>query len=182
MSSKDVRNMLNNYEPLNEIEEKYKKQIISFINKHNNILGDKNTDGHITGSAWIVNQKRNKVLLHHHVVFDKWLQLGGHTEENEDVKLAALREAKEESGLTSLKFLKDKIFDIDIHKIPAGEKKQEHYHYDIRFILEGDESEKLKMTHESRDLKWINIYKIKRYSQEDSILRMVEKTFRYIQI
>jgi 8-oxo-dGTP pyrophosphatase MutT (NUDIX family) len=40
-----------------------------------------------------------KVLLVHHRKLDKWLPLGGHIELEEDPEQAALREAKEESGL-----------------------------------------------------------------------------------
>ena len=40
-----------------------------------------------------------KVLLVHHRKLDKWLPLGGHIELDEDPEQAALREAKEESGL-----------------------------------------------------------------------------------
>lgn len=40
-----------------------------------------------------------KVLLIHHRQLDKWLPLGGHIELEEDPEQAALREAKEESGL-----------------------------------------------------------------------------------
>lgn len=41
----------------------------------------------------------NRVLLVHHRKLDKWLPLGGHIELDEDPEQAALREAKEESGL-----------------------------------------------------------------------------------
>ena len=40
-----------------------------------------------------------KILLIHHRQLDKWLPLGGHVELDEDPEQAALREAKEESGL-----------------------------------------------------------------------------------
>lgn len=40
-----------------------------------------------------------KVLLVHHRRLKKWLPLGGHIELDEDPELAAIREAKEESGL-----------------------------------------------------------------------------------
>jgi 8-oxo-dGTP pyrophosphatase MutT (NUDIX family) len=39
------------------------------------------------------------ILLIHHRKLDKWLPLGGHIELDEDPEQAALREAKEESGL-----------------------------------------------------------------------------------
>lgn len=40
-----------------------------------------------------------KILLIHHRKLNKWLPLGGHIELDEDPEQAALREAKEESGL-----------------------------------------------------------------------------------
>lgn len=40
-----------------------------------------------------------KILLIHHRKLDKWLPLGGHIELEEDPEQAALREAREESGL-----------------------------------------------------------------------------------
>ena len=40
-----------------------------------------------------------KVLVIHHRKLGKWLPLGGHIELDEDPEIAALREAREESGL-----------------------------------------------------------------------------------
>src|SRR6202021_3913824 len=40
-----------------------------------------------------------KILLIHHRKLNKWLPLGGHIELDEEPEIAALREAKEESGL-----------------------------------------------------------------------------------
>ena len=47
----------------------------------------------------IVVVHQRKVLLIHHRSLDMWLPLGGHIELGEDPEAAALREAKEESGL-----------------------------------------------------------------------------------
>jgi 8-oxo-dGTP pyrophosphatase MutT (NUDIX family) len=43
--------------------------------------------------------KDGNVLLIHHRKLDQWLPLGGHIELDEDPEMAALREAREESGL-----------------------------------------------------------------------------------
>lgn len=43
--------------------------------------------------------EKDRVLLIHHRNLNKWLPLGGHVELDEDPETAALREAKEESGL-----------------------------------------------------------------------------------
>jgi 8-oxo-dGTP pyrophosphatase MutT (NUDIX family) len=49
-----------------------------------------------TVAIFVVEHRR--VLLVHHRKLDKWLPLGGHIELDEDPEIAALREAKEESG------------------------------------------------------------------------------------
>jgi 8-oxo-dGTP pyrophosphatase MutT (NUDIX family) len=50
-----------------------------------------------TVAIFIVQQ--DKVLLVHHRGLDNWLPVGGHIELDEDPEVAAIREAKEESGL-----------------------------------------------------------------------------------
>jgi 8-oxo-dGTP pyrophosphatase MutT (NUDIX family) len=50
-----------------------------------------------TVAIFVVHDRQ--VLLIHHRRLDKWLPLGGHIELDEDPEMAALREAKEESGL-----------------------------------------------------------------------------------
>jgi 8-oxo-dGTP pyrophosphatase MutT (NUDIX family) len=50
-----------------------------------------------TVAIFVVHE--GKVLVIHHRNLDKWLPLGGHIELDEDPEQAALREAKEESGL-----------------------------------------------------------------------------------
>jgi len=50
-----------------------------------------------TVAIFVVQQ--GKVLLIHHRKLNKWLPLGGHIELEEDPEMAALREAREESGL-----------------------------------------------------------------------------------
>ncbi len=50
-----------------------------------------------TVAIFVVHER--KILLIHHRKLGKWLPLGGHIELDEDPEIAALREAKEESGL-----------------------------------------------------------------------------------
>jgi 8-oxo-dGTP pyrophosphatase MutT (NUDIX family) len=50
-----------------------------------------------TVAIFIVHE--GKILVIHHRKLDKWLPLGGHIELDEEPEQAALREAKEESGL-----------------------------------------------------------------------------------
>lgn len=126
--------------------------------------------GHITASAWIINPENSAALLTHHKKFNMWLQLGGHCEDNPNVKETALREAQEESGIQEFDFIIPGIFDIDIHAIPNACA----YHYDVRFLLRAQEA-LFCVSDESHDLAWVPFENIKDYSREESVLRMDRK-------
>ncbi|MCS7025352.1 MAG: NUDIX hydrolase [Bryobacteraceae bacterium] len=131
--------------------------------------------GHVTGSAWLVDLERTHVLLTHHQKLDKWLQLGGHADGDRDVLRVALREAQEESGLCSIRAVSDEIFDLDIHRIPARQNEPEHWHYDVRFFCEADRNEPLRLSSESKELRWVGLGDLPRLTSEESILRMARK-------
>ena len=134
-------------------------------------------DGHFTASAWIVNKKRTHTLLTLHRKLGRWLQLGGHADGNENLIEVALKEAEEESGLTSLKLVDSTIFDLDKHIIPERPHVKEHFHYDVRYIFEADINEKLIMSDESISLAWITFDSVvDMIGYNPSILRMLEKT------
>lgn len=132
--------------------------------------------GHITGAAWILSLERTHVLLTHHRKLNKWLQLGGHADGDPDVLRVAIREAQEESGIKEFTPLSDRIFDIDVHEIPPHKNVPQHLHYDIRFLLEADMKAPLKITDESHDVRWIPIARVSEFTNESSILRMVNKS------
>ncbi|MBS1682707.1 MAG: NUDIX hydrolase [Bacteroidetes bacterium] len=130
--------------------------------------------GHVTGSAWIVNADKTKTLLVHHGKLNRWMQPGGHADGDENILHVSLNEAEEETGLKNF-ILPDKIFDIDIHTIPARKDFPEHLHYDIRFLLIADEDEKVEVSEESHDVKWIELNDLEQLTSERSVLRMKEK-------
>lgn len=132
-------------------------------------------EGHITGSAWIVDRARRRALLTHHRKLGIWVQLGGHADGNPDVAAVAMREAEEESGLGDLRLVSPDIFDIDIHAIPARGAEPEHFHYDCRFLIEAGDEDYI-VSDESHDLAWIELDRITDYTREDSVLRMRAKT------
>jgi len=140
--------------------------------------------GHLTGSAWVVDENRSHTLLTHHAKLDIWVQPGGHIENDSGMLDAAWREAREESGLPGLNDVRpvsDHIFDVDVHEIPANPKEPAHFHYDIRFLFEADRSAELAITAESKSLRWVAFDNISEITEEESILRMVRKTTRPIE-
>ncbi len=133
--------------------------------------------GHITGSAWIVDFTRTQVLLVHHAKLNKWVQPGGHADGDENILRVALKEAEEETGLKKFNVIGDHLFDVDIHLIPSRVDFPEHFHYDVRFLLEADPNDVIQVSEESHDVKWVRLDELEQYNQERSVLRMKEKLF-----
>ena len=163
------------YHPSDEAEQRYKAQILSFLEQYPNPF-DRSLDvGHITASAWLVNKDKSKALLTHHRKLNLWVQLGGHCDGNSDVLAVAIKEAQEESGISGIRPISADIFDIDVHLIPENKKEKAHYHYDIRFLLQVTTDEDFIVNDESHDLAWISKDKASLPTNERSVTRMFDK-------
>jgi len=164
------------YVPADAHEAAMRARLIAFVAAQPDAFERTLAAGHVTASAWIVDPARTRALLAHHRKLGKWLQLGGHADGDPDVRRAALREAREESGLTSLRFAADGIYDLDVHAIPARPGEPAHDHYDVRFALEADPAEPLVTSAESHALAWIALGDLPSYGADESVLRLARKT------
>jgi 8-oxo-dGTP pyrophosphatase MutT (NUDIX family) len=172
----ELREQLIRYQTEFSDESIFKDQFIALL-QHPRAYHRDHLPGHMTGSVWIVNHDRTKVLLTHHAKLNRWLQPGGHADGNEDILTVALKEAEEETGLKNLKLLLPGIFDIDIHSIPERKDFPRHDHYDIRFILEAHEDEQIAVSEESHDLAWVRIADLTSVTDSNhSMIRMAKKT------
>lgn len=150
-------------------------RLIQFVSEHEDCFERNLLQGHVTGSAWVVDRSGTNVLLTHHRKLNRWLQLGGHADGNSNTLEVAKREAEEESSLKGLSVVGSGIFDVDIHLIPGREREPEHFHYDIRYAFRALGGSKYSVSAESLDLKWIPISQISDFTQEESMLRMAQK-------
>jgi 8-oxo-dGTP pyrophosphatase MutT (NUDIX family) len=114
--------------------------------------------------------------LLHHGKLGRWLQPGGHADGDPDVVRVALREAREETSLRSLRLGGRAIFDVDVHAIPARGAEPGHLHYDVRFLFYADRTEEPSPSVESHDARWLTLDDARRLAPEESILRMIRKT------
>ncbi|HEX2898255.1 MAG TPA: NUDIX hydrolase, partial [Bacteroidia bacterium] len=115
------------------------------------------------------------VLLIHHRKLDRWLQPGGHADGEADLLAVAQREVWEETGLKT-KPLSNKIFDLDIHEIPARGQEPTHLHHDVRFLLMPEEGASLQLNEEVMDARWVPLAEVAQLCNERSLLRMVDKS------
>ncbi len=177
MKRPTILDALASYRPADPHETEMVRLTREFVESHEDCFERSQAAGHITGSAWIVDLDRVYVLLTHHLKLGKWLQLGGHADGDPDVLAVALREAREESGLEEIRPVSKGIFDVDVHRIPPRGDEKEHFHFDVRYLLEADRKHPLRMTPESRGLAWVRLGEVESLTNEESVLRMVRKTF-----
>lgn len=176
MDQKSTLKLLSDFQSIYPEELAFCRRCQELVETHPNFYDRQLKIGHLTASAWIVHPDKAQILLIHHLKLSRWLQPGGHIEpEDRDVLNAALREAREETGLTDFNLLSEGIYDIDIHMIPARGDMPAHEHYDLRFILEAAHPEKIQKSEEVKGIKWFEKGALKAQIDNVSILRMLEK-------
>lgn len=175
MHRKPLLSLLHIYQHKHPEEVETIRSFIQFVQDNTSCFERSFSIGHLTASSWLIHPDGSKTLLTHHRKLNKWLQLGGHADGENNLLSVALREAYEESGLERIIPISEEIFDIDIHHIPEHRKVSAHFHYDVRFALKAQGSEKVSVSVESHDLSWIAIHALQEKSDETSILRMRRK-------
>ncbi len=170
----NIKNYVSNFQEEND----YKKKMIEFLDNCQEPFNRKTKKGHFTASGFLLNYNRTKFLLMHHRKLNKWLQLGGHCDGNNDVLSVAIKEVQEESGILDIEPISKEIYDIDIHLIPSSYEEQEHYHYDVRFLLKIVYNDHFVKNCESHDLRLIELTADpEELMLDNSVKRMIRKYF-----
>ena len=104
-----------NFTPKCIQEENDKKIMLEYIEKNSNVYTRDNEVAHMTASSWIVNKTKTKVLMVYHNIYNSWSWTGGHMDGETDYLSVAIKEAKEETGITNLVPLnKGEIYSLEI--------------------------------------------------------------------
>jgi 8-oxo-dGTP pyrophosphatase MutT (NUDIX family) len=109
---------------------------------------------HLTASTLVLSDDGTHVLLTLHAKAQEWFQVGGHIEPG-DATLAdaALREAREESGLADL-VLHAAPVHLDEHAVPFCGDGREVHHLDVRFVAVAPAGASYAVSEESLDVRW----------------------------
>ena len=130
------------YRPWNEQEARDRDELVRRLNSGEELYSRDNASAHLTASAWVTSPDRTQVLMAYHKLYDSWAWLGGHADGERDLLAAALREVREESGLTEVRPVSAGIYSLEILTVDGHEKRgryiSSHLHLNITYLLEAD--------------------------------------------
>jgi len=170
------------YQPINEQEEIDKIAIIDFMENNEDAYDRSNLIGHLTSSAIVVNEKMDEVLFVYHNIYNSWSWVGGHNDGDRDFLKVAIKEAKEETGLSEIRDVLGEILMIDVlpvrRHIKRGKFVGNHQHLNITFLLVANKNEKLSIKpDENSGVKWFKIDEVLDYVSEEEMKIVYQKAF-----
>ena len=166
-AKQEVRNALSS-SPRSDLS---REKILEFLDHHNNALYRTCVEGHLTGSAMIVEKSHERVLVMLHKKLGIWLQPGGHADGEGYLSNVAFREAFEETGIENLALWPTAI-DCDVHRIPEFGNEKEHFHFDLTYLLLAPEEAVIKRNHESTDMRWVTLQELLTLTEEPRLCQI----------
>jgi hypothetical protein len=158
-------NNLKSHTAFDATEAAHQASVSQFVVANSDAFWQRETlQGHVTGSAFVVNAARTHTLLLH--------------DEDASPAHGALREAIEETGILSLRLASESLFDIDVHAIPArnkdGSNEPAHFHYDARYLVMADD-DAVQISTESLGFRWVLLRELAEGANESGLVRMAKK-------
>lgn len=149
----------------------HQAEILAFVDRHPDALLRSCSTGHLTGSALVVDDDRERTLVMLHVKLGLWLQPGGHADGEGHLATVAWTEATEETGIDGLRLLGPPV-DCDIHHIPERPGEPAHLHLDTRYVVLAPPGAVAAGNHESHALRWVTLAELDDLAGDDSLRRL----------
>lgn len=176
----DYREQIAAFRPADEPEKRVRERVIRLIEQKGDALLERTCGYHFTGSALLLNPSGSKTLLLFHKQFQSWTYPGGHADGDRDLLAVALREAREETGLSALTPVREEILALDLLGVPGHRKNgsavEAHTHISASFVLQAREEEPLRQNPaESQGLRWVPVDQLEKWCREPHMLAVFRK-------
>lgn len=146
-----VRRSLENFRPTEAGQETLRRSYLAAVDGEA-MLWKGLAPEHVTASCFVFSPAGDEVLLSYHRKGQFWVQFGGHLERADaSLAAAALREAREESGISDLE-LTGGVVDLDRHELHGGFTCS--VHWDIGFTALADPDSAVAVSSESEAVAW----------------------------
>lgn len=167
------------YSPFNEQEQRDRDIILRFIEENENAFERSNDTAHMTASAWVANKERTRVLMVYHKIYNSWSWTGGHADGERDLLSVAVREVKEETGVSAVP-VSENIYSLEILTVDGHEKRgsyvSSHLHMNVTYLLEADDAAPLKICEdENTDVAWFTLDGALKASTEPWFVKRIYK-------
>lgn len=127
--------------------------VLAFVHARTDACRRDCSAGHVTASTLVLDHSGTQVLLTLHPRLGRWVQLGGHCEQDdEDIFAAALREATEESGIAGLRLVPE-LAAVHVHPVTCSLGIPTR-HLDLQFVAHAPAGAQITVSDESEDLRW----------------------------
>lgn len=153
--------------------ERHRRAILEFVDEHDDALHRSCLEGHLTGSALVVDATAEHVLLLFHAKLQRWLQPGGHCDGDANLAAVALREATEETGMAGLR-VDPVAVDVDVHEVDPP-KEGPHLHLDVRFLVVAPPGARPRGNHESEAIRWVPPTELEHFDVDPGTIRMTRQ-------
>ena len=155
----ELMEQLERYTPYNEQEERDRALLLRALREEENVFSRENERMHMTASAWVTNERRDRILMAHHKIYDSWAWLGGHADGERDLLAAAMREVREESGVVHVRPVMEDIFSLEVLTVDGHEKRgryvSSHLHLNVTYLLIADDTDTLTVKpDENSGVRW----------------------------
>lgn len=151
--------------------EVHRRTVLAFLDAHDDALHRSCREGHLTGSALVVDPDGGRVVVLHHRKLGRWLQPGGHCDGDANLAAVALREAEEETGIDGLRVLPVAI-DLDVHEVSPPDDGP-HLHLDVRYLVQAPAGAEPVRNHESNEIRWATLDELADLDLDEGTWRMV---------
>ena len=150
----DALAVLTGWSAPDEAQGRLRQEYVAHLRRHPDGLDRTCHPDHITASTVVLSADGRSVLLTLHAKARQWFQLGGHPEPTDTTLAgAALREAREESGLPGLE-LDPVPLQLDTHEVPFCGGRPGTRHLDVRFLAVAAPDSVHAVSAESLDVRW----------------------------